>query len=179
MGFSKWNYRNKHVDEQEEDQEAARARVPRPRPYREAPQAFWRSRQRRRTAPPPHQLRQVPSRLLRKGGNEELPRALEHREPVLPGREPRQAVDAGVGADEEEVREELQEGPRHRRVQGGILQGFGQGRPAEAARDREGALLQQAGRGEDQGRRRRLRAHGDVSSVLLFILRLFHTKYKT
>merc|ERR1712001_540997 len=48
--------------------------------------------------------------------DEELPRALEHREPVLPGREPRQAVDARVGADEEEVREELQEGPRHRRV---------------------------------------------------------------
>ena len=56
-----------HVDEQEEDEEAARARVPRARPHREAPQALWRPRQRRRTAPPPHQLRQVPPGILRKG----------------------------------------------------------------------------------------------------------------
>ena len=37
-----------------------------------------------------------------------------------------------------------------------IIAGFGQGRPAEAARDRQGALLQPAGRGEDQGGGRRL-----------------------
>merc|ERR1712117_625858 len=54
--------------------------------------------------------------------------------------------------------------PRHRRLQGGILQGFGEGRAAEAAGDREGALLQPAGGGEDQGRRRRVRTHRNVKS---------------
>merc|ERR1712117_675969 len=167
MGFLfYWTNRNKrrHVDEQEEDEEASRARLARPRAHREAPQALWRARQRRRAAPPQDQLRQVPPRLLRKGWHEELPRARERVDAVLPGRQPGPPLDARFGADAQEVREERQEGPRHRRLQGGILQGFGEGRAAEAAGDREGALLQPAGRGEDQGRRRRMRTHRNVRS---------------
>merc|ERR1711879_89196 len=127
-------------------------------------QALGRPRQRRRAAPPQDQLRQVPPRILRKGWHEELPRARQRVDAVLPGRQPRPPLDARLGADTWEVREERQEGPRHRRLQGGLLQGFGQGRAAEAAGDREGALLQPAGRGEDQGRRRRVRPHRNVKS---------------
>merc|ERR1712024_164151 len=139
--FFYWTNRNKrrHVDEQEEDSQAARARLARPRAHREAPQALWRPRQRRWTAPPQDQLRQVPPRVLRKGRHEELPRARERVDAVLPGGEPRPPLDARLRADQEEVREEREEGPRHRRLQGRLLQGFGQGRPAEAARDRQGA----------------------------------------
>merc|ERR1712045_869552 len=184
--FSYWTNRNKgHVDEQEEDEEAARPRVARSRPHRKAPQALWRPRQRRRAAPPPHQLRQVPSRLLRKGGHEELPRAPQRVYAVLPRRKPRPAVDARLGTDSQEVREKFQEGPSHRRLKGGILQGFGQGRAAQAARDRQGPILQQAGRGEDQGGGRRLRAHRHVSSFVVLcppilhniVPRLFLSKY--
>merc|ERR1712117_327335 len=166
MGLFYWTNRNKrrHVDEQEEDEEAARTWVSRARPHREAPQALWRARQRRRAAPPQDQLRQVPPGILRKGWHEELPRARERVDAVLPRRQPGPPLDARIRADAQEVREERQEGPRHRRLQGGILQGFGQGRAAEAAGDREGALLQPAGRGEDQGRRRRVRTHSNVMS---------------
>merc|ERR1712165_38260 len=166
MGFFYWTNRNKrrYVDEQEEDEEAARPRVARPRPHREAPQALGRPRQRRRAAPPQDQLRQVPPRILRKGWHEELPRARQRVDAVLPRRQPRPPLDARLRADAQEVREERQEGPRHRRLQGGLLQGSGQGRAAEAAGDREGALLRPAGRGEDQGRRRRLRPHRNVKS---------------
>merc|ERR1711899_44434 len=121
-------------------------------------------KQRRRAAPPQDQLRQVPPRILRKGRHEELPRARERVDAVLPRRQPRPPLDARLRADAQEVREERQEGPRHRRLQGGLLQGSGQGRAAEAAGDREGALLQPAGRGEDQGRRRRVCTHRNVKS---------------
>ena len=57
------------------------------------------------------------------GGHEEFPRAPQRVDAVLPRRQPRPTVDARVRADEEEVREELEEGPRHRRLQGGLLQG--------------------------------------------------------
>ena len=57
------------------------------------------------------------------GGHEELPRAPQRVDAVLPRRQPRPTVDARVRADEEEVREELQEGASHRRLQGGLLQG--------------------------------------------------------
>merc|ERR1712088_334324 len=117
MGFSYWTNRNKgHVDEQEEDEEAARPRLARSRPHREAPQALWRPRQRRRTAPPQDQLRQVPPRVLRKGWHEELPRARERVDAVLPGGQPRPPLDARIRTDQEEVREEREEGPRHRRL---------------------------------------------------------------
>ena len=49
--------------------------------------------------------------------------------------------------------------PRHRRLQGRILQGPRQGKPAQAARHRQGQVLQQDRRGEDQGCRRRLHPH--------------------
>merc|ERR1712038_1631818 len=187
MGLFYWTNRNKrrYVDEQEEDEEAARPRVARPRPHRQTPQALGRPRQRRRAAPPQDQLRQVPPRVLRKGWHEELPRALERVDAVLPGGQPRPPLDARLGADQEEVREEREEGARHRRLQGRLLQGFGQGRPAEAARDRQGALLQPAGRGEDQGGGRRLRAHRNVSIAISprrfsnNVPRLFLSKYKT
>merc|ERR1712117_841174 len=163
MGLFYWTNRNKcrHVDEQEEDSEA--------------PQALWRPRQRRRAAPPQDQLRQVPPRLLRKGWHEELPRARQRVDAVLPRRQPGPPLDARLRADAQEVREERQEGPRHRRLQGGILQGFGEGRAAEAAGDREGALLQPAGGGEDQGRRRRMRTHRNVSSSNAICHRSFPT----
>ena len=51
------------------------------------------------------------------GGHEELPRAPQRVDTVPARRQPRPAVDARVGADEDEVRQGLQEGPRHRRVQ--------------------------------------------------------------
>merc|ERR1712012_1194711 len=185
MGLFYWTNRNKcrHVDEQEEDEEASRARLARARPHREAPQALWRARQRRRAAPPQDQLRQEPPGILRKGWHEELPRARERVDAVLPRRQPGPPLDARLRADAQEVREERQEGPRHRRLQGGIPQGFGQGRAAEAAGDREGALLQPAGRGEDQGRRRRVRTHRNVKSFSLFqqpryTAPLFLSKYK-
>ena len=57
------------------------------------------------------------------GGHEELPRAPQRVYAVLPRRKPRPAVDARLGTDSQEVREKLQEGPSHRRLQGGILQG--------------------------------------------------------
>ena len=63
------------------------------------------------------------SHFLIPGGHEELPRAPQRVDAVLPCRQPRPAVDARLGTDSQEVREKLQEGPSHRRLQGGILQG--------------------------------------------------------
>ena len=61
--------------------------------------------------------------LFHSGWHEELPRARERVDAVLPRRQPRPPLDARLRADAQEVREERQEGPRHRRLQGGLLQG--------------------------------------------------------
>ena len=73
LSSSKKQHHTHHDNPLQEEPQEERTRERRTRPYREAQEASWRSRKRRRHAPPPYPLRQVPSWLLRQGGYEVFP----------------------------------------------------------------------------------------------------------
>ena len=101
----------------EEESQEARPRVRRSRSGGQAPQAPGWSRQRRWSAPPPHQLRQVPPGVLRQAGHALLP---QDQEPVpLPHHQPGQGVDPRQRRHQGEVRgrEGHGQGAGHRRRQ--------------------------------------------------------------
>merc|ERR1719321_2223961 len=75
------------ADALEEEPQGPGARLQRPWAHREAPQARRRPWKRWRPAPSPHQLRQVPSGVLREGRYALLPSPEPRCEPVLPCRE--------------------------------------------------------------------------------------------
>ena len=99
------------------------------------------------------------SSLFFPGRYEELPRSPQPGEPLLSLHQPGQAVVPGLRADSRQVRRQREEGPRHRHHPSRLLQGLGQGQPAQAARHRQGQVLLEDRREEDQGGWRSLRSH--------------------
>merc|ERR1712110_301344 len=97
MGLFRCNF-EQDDHQQEEDWKVAWSRFARPWSYRQTPQAFRRKGQRWWSLPSQSQLRQIPSWLLRKGRYEELPRALQPADLLLPHHQLGQAVDSCLRA---------------------------------------------------------------------------------
>ena len=75
-----------------------------------------------------------------------------------PHGERRAPLVARLRADAGLLQGERRQGTGHRRHEGRLHEGHGQGPAPGAAPDREGPLLHEGGRDQDQGGRRRLRA---------------------
>merc|ERR1712182_46759 len=156
-----------YADALEEEPQGPRACVQRPRAHREAPQARRRPWKRRWPAPPPHQLRQVPSGVLREGRDALLPSPEPRCEPVLPDGEPGQALEPRLGPDPGVLCGQEGQGASDRLRQGWLFQGAWHQQDSGAARDRQGSLLLEEGRAEDQGGRRCVHLDGLIPTTCL------------